>query len=144
MRLRCNRPDHAASHAPFLGLTKGPSAMSHRRAHALRNLMVAMLLVELILLVPAVSFPSATVRRVLFAVVLYTAIMLLLAFIFVVWASLDQLRKDVDEDEAVAAAQYARLAERVNAHIELCEAHHEDARMDSELDQLFGGRQRSA
>lgn len=128
----------------FLGLTKGPSPMTHRRTHALRNLMVAMLLVELVLLVPAVVFPNPTVRRVLFAVVLYTAVTLLLAFIFVVWATIDQLRKDVDEDEAVANAQLKRLAEKIAAHIELCEARHEDARMDSELAELFGGRQRSA
>lgn len=99
--------------------------MPRLRRSAARDLMLALLALVLLLLIPAVTYPDSTVRRILFAVVLLTAVLLLL----IGWAKLEQQALNL----ALARAEMQRLRDTLGAHVAITQARNVDATVDTQL-----------
>lgn len=115
--------------------------MTRRRSITIRNSIYALLGVLLLLLLPAVAAPSASARRILFATVLFIAVLLLLACIVLGWAKLERLL----QDQADTRVEVARVRAQLQRHVGACEARQVDSDVDVQLRQMVKQwRQRSA
>lgn len=97
------------------------------------------LAVIVLTLIPAVAWPSSDVRRVLFAVALLAAVVVLLAFSLILWSALDSATTRAD----LLEIRIGQLERNLAKHIVVCDVHSADSGINDALRELVEHDRRS-